>query len=196
MKSIKSVISLLLCVALLLCTVSAVAAGGTIYSNEFNLRNRIKLKTPTPAPTETLEPEEPAEAESTIVLDEADELPDETLSAEPTGEPESEEEPAEPETTDTIDAFEPMIDVEMVSTPKDIYWYGDVIELRASILNGDPDFDYAPYIAWQRSMDGINWEPVNGTGYTFSFVMSEETTGYRWRAALALPNETETATAE
>ncbi len=250
MKSLKSIISLILCAALLLCVVGSAAAGSTIYSNEFNLRNRLKLKTsePTPAateipqdtaqagpeateelpptPVETLLPEATVEAtenteapveepqtteapdetllpDATMtpveVTEEPSVLPTETLPVDATAEPltpEGQEVPAasiEPEATVI---YEPTIALEMVSALKEVYWYGDLIELRAVVSNGDPNVDYASYITWQRSQDGVNWETVDGIGYAFCFVMSESTTGYSWRAAMELPDAEDAAITE
>lgn len=103
----------------------------------------------------------------------------------------TEEELLEPETTEAPIVYNPKIDVVMVTEYRELYYFGDEIVLKAVVSDGDPEFDYTPYITWQRSIDGTNWEAAKGTVNNdhFTFIMSEENSGYMWRAALELPKE-------
>ena len=103
----------------------------------------------------------------------------------------TEEELIEPEVTEAPIVYDPKVAVVMVTEYRELYYYGDKIVLKAVVSEGDPEIDYTPYITWQRSLDGTNWEAAEGTVIKnrFTFVMSEENSGYMWRAALELPEE-------
>lgn len=53
--------------------------------------------------------------------------------------------------------------------------------------------DYPHHFEWYRSKDGENWEMMaNASGSKYTFTLTEETSGYRWRVRVIAEDQTTT----
>lgn len=138
---------------------------------------------PTPAPTTEVTEEPAPEATEEPVVEETAE-PTEEPGVEATEEPEDETtEEVEPEATPV--PVNCNVEIEIVNA-KDTYYYGDEITFRA-IVTGCEGVDYQ--INWEFNdndmEDEIEWEYA-ASGETFTFVVTEETANWQWRAAVVI----------
>lgn len=138
---------------------------------------------PTPAPTTEVTEEPAPEATEEPVVEETAE-PTEEPEVEATEEPEAEPtEEVEPEATPV--PVNCNVEIEIVDA-KDTYYYGDEITFRA-IVTGCEGVDYQ--INWEFNdndmEDEIEWEYA-ASGETFTFVVTEETANWQWRAAVVI----------
>ena len=137
----------------------------------------------TPVPTAEVTEEFAPEATEESVVEETAE-PTEEPEVEATEEPEAEPtEEVEPEATPV--PVNCNVEIEIVDA-KDTYYYGDEITFRA-IVTGCEGVDYQ--INWEFNdndmEDEIEWEYA-ASGETFTFVVTEETANWQWRAAVVI----------
>lgn len=145
-------------------------------------------ETRTPAEPENVVPEATEEVEE--VMPEATEEaknemePEAEEAASPEAEEEDEKEPEEEIAPEEEEAEEVERSVKVVSSLAGVETVeeGTSITLTAE-LTGFDDVEYE--IQWQRSVDGANWEDVDGAnGIKYTFDITEETDGYLWRVGV------------
>lgn len=138
--------------------------------------------------TEAVVPEggtgENVEGEEPVIKEETD-SPDaeEVKSEKEILEEEAESEELLPEKVEEIEKIKRSVKVVSSLEGVEAVEEGTSITLTAK-LTGFDDVEYE--IQWQRSVDGTNWEDVDGAnGIEYTFDITEETDGYLWRVGVS-----------